>query len=364
MVFGDGLFLTVGAVNQLGHVPELVFLNCCYLGQINERAERRAAIRFHELAANLATQFIRIGAKAVIAAGWAVDDGAAHTFATTFYQAMLEDHANFMDAVRRAREQTHMAHPHTNTWGAYQAYGDPAFTLDGKKSNGDSETAPWYQPYEAVLAFEEIFQKCKRSCEVIERFPATTFNELWASTPVAWQDNSDILAAKAMTAGELGLLAEAIDAYDHAIAAEQSDAPIKAIQQRANLRARYAVYLGKGKVEQDGDKPVDPLALIIASLNELETLTKLQALETPEDQPDPEDQKKKKIEQLNFLGSAAKRAAQLFEKASKTRTDIQRETASKSGETTSLPPKPDLKGWPKTQLDWLKTLRRPLPRSS
>ena len=54
-------------------VPELVFMNCCFLGQIDPSVEEDTSVRYHELAANLATQFIKIGAKVVIAAGWAVD---------------------------------------------------------------------------------------------------------------------------------------------------------------------------------------------------------------------------------------------------------------------------------------------------
>ena len=41
MVLGDGLFLTPGAVKQLTNVPELVFLNCCFLGRIDVSAERQ-----------------------------------------------------------------------------------------------------------------------------------------------------------------------------------------------------------------------------------------------------------------------------------------------------------------------------------
>ncbi|MFX5245039.1 hypothetical protein ABTD35_19645, partial [Acinetobacter baumannii] len=32
MVIGDGWFLTPGDVEQMRYVPELVFINCCHLG--------------------------------------------------------------------------------------------------------------------------------------------------------------------------------------------------------------------------------------------------------------------------------------------------------------------------------------------
>ncbi len=337
MVLGDGLFWTVGAVNQLTHVPELVFLNCCYLGQINARAEKKAATRFHELAANLATQFIRIGAKAVIAAGWAVDDGAATTFATTFYRAMLEDGAEFIDAVKQARRQTYMAHPNTNTWGAYQAYGDPSFTLNGKKSGGRQHQISWYQPYEAVLAFNELTQKAQAVVQSDLAGLRAQFDERWRCTPAKWRGRSDILAAKARAAGELGLFAEAISAYDLAIAGDQSDAPIKAIEQRANLRARYALFLRKGKVTPSAETTAAPLDMIIRSMDELEDLRKLQEIGDPE-----KEEQKDNVERLSILGSAAKRASQLYVTATET-------AAAKEGRTAA----PD-----EEQIDWLKKAAR------
>ena len=337
MVLGDGLLWTAGAVNQLTHVPELVFLNCCYLGQINARAEKTAATRFHELAANLATQFIRIGAKAVIAAGWAVDDSAATTFATTFYRAMLEDGAEFIDAVTQARRQTYMAHPNTNTWGAYQAYGDPSFTLNGKKSGGRRHQPSWYQPYEAVLAFNELTQKAQAVVQSDLAYLREQFDERWRRTPAKWRKRSDILAAKARAAGELGLFSEAISAYDRAIAGDQSEAPIRAIEQRANLRARYALFLRKGKVTPSEDNAEAPLDMIIRSMDELDGLRKLQNVDDS-----AKGEQEDSIERLSILGSASKRACQLYVTATET-------AAAKAGRTAA----PD-----EEQIDWLKKAAR------
>lgn len=331
MVLGDGLFLTAGAVDQLTHVPELVFLNCCYLGQINARAEKEAVTRYHELAANLATQFIRIGAKAVIAAGWAVDDSAANTFATTFYEAMLDGRATFMEAVQEARRQTYVAHPNTNTWGAYQAYGDPSYTLNGKKPNAGNGETTWYQPYEAVLAFGELVQRAQAMVQNDLVSLRGEFDELWRCTRTEWRDKSEILAVKAKAAGELGLFETAIDTYDQAIAGKQSDAPIRAIEQRANLRARYAVFLKKGKV-QPGDKAtLLPLQMIEQSIKELEDLKTLQRIGDPE-----KDEQKDNSERLNILGSAAKRACQLYVSGA--------ETAAARDKKTDLPDEEQI-GW-------------------
>src|SRR5581483_658592 len=87
MVLGDDVFLTPTEVEQMRHVPEFVFINCCHLGKVDGLDTKRTDR--HRLAANLATQFIRMGVRAVVAAGWAVDDGAAHTFSRELYTQLL-----------------------------------------------------------------------------------------------------------------------------------------------------------------------------------------------------------------------------------------------------------------------------------
>jgi CHAT domain-containing protein len=82
LVLDDGVFFTAADAEQMRHVPELVFINCCHLGQT--AGEAPLFTSYHELAANLAVHLIRMGVRAVIAAGWAVDDAAAKTFARTF----------------------------------------------------------------------------------------------------------------------------------------------------------------------------------------------------------------------------------------------------------------------------------------
>ena len=59
------------------------------VGQSGSHRHRAATGNYHRLAASFATELIDIGVRAVVACGWAVDDGAASTFATTFYDRML-----------------------------------------------------------------------------------------------------------------------------------------------------------------------------------------------------------------------------------------------------------------------------------
>ncbi|CAN5179495.1 hypothetical protein BH11PSE9_BH11PSE9_21750 [soil metagenome] len=136
MVLSGQQLLTAGDVEQMSSVPDLVFINCCYSGR-DGNADLPTARRFPVLAASLALQFIKMGAKAVVAAGWQVDDAAAKLFSESFYQAMLSGKA-FGAAVKDARNAVYETHGrNNNTWGAYQCYGDPDWTLEGRETRNN-----------------------------------------------------------------------------------------------------------------------------------------------------------------------------------------------------------------------------------
>lgn len=123
-------FLTALTVRQLPVVPELVFLNCCHIGRMGDQTassdpDRQANI----LAASVARNLMDVGVRAVIAAGWAVEDEAAALFATTFYTHAVELGCGFGEAVRKTRELVRTTKPDSMTWAAYQCYGDPEFRL-------------------------------------------------------------------------------------------------------------------------------------------------------------------------------------------------------------------------------------------
>ncbi|EWT02401.1 hypothetical protein N865_06035 [Intrasporangium oryzae NRRL B-24470] len=147
MVLGGGMYLTAGEIGQMRQVPELVVVNCCHLGTVAADASDPSAPprsgNFHRLAASFATELIEIGVRGVVACGWAVDDGAASTFASSLYAALL-DGEPFGEAVSKARTATWEQHPDVNTWGAYQCYGDPDFRLarDGARPVKQESRAP------------------------------------------------------------------------------------------------------------------------------------------------------------------------------------------------------------------------------
>lgn len=127
MVIGKDTYLTPSMIQQLPYTPELVFVNCCHLGSVGNIDDVYKQHR-GELAANFGVELIKGGVKAIIVAGWAVNDAAAKLFAATFYREMFNGQS-FGDAVKEARKDCFRHFPHTNTWGAYQCYGDYSYKL-------------------------------------------------------------------------------------------------------------------------------------------------------------------------------------------------------------------------------------------
>jgi CHAT domain-containing protein len=120
LVLGEDDIFTADDVRNLPSTPDLVFLNCCHIGRIDPQVNK--------LAASMSEAFIQIGCRAVVAAGWAVDDKAAIDFAREFYNQMVAGET-FGRAVLEARKLVRRDHAQTNTWGAYQCYGNPDFRL-------------------------------------------------------------------------------------------------------------------------------------------------------------------------------------------------------------------------------------------
>lgn len=136
VVMEEGQRLTPGTFKQMSSVPEFVFINCCYSGHTDASAEKYMETRYR-LAANIGTQLIKLGVRAVVVAGWEVSDDAAKVWAETFYDELLKG-SYFGDSVRQARSICHGRFPEDNTWGAYQCYGDQFYRLAPEKQ---SETA-------------------------------------------------------------------------------------------------------------------------------------------------------------------------------------------------------------------------------
>jgi hypothetical protein len=309
MVIGQGMFLTPGDVQQMRYVPELVFVNCCHLGNTGGDGAR-----YNRLAANLGVEFIRMGVRAVVCAGWAVDDAAASTFATAFYGALL-DGQTFGDAVQVARSETWNAHRHVNTWGAYQCYGDPGYRLVRDGQQRRPRAAPdFYAPAELAIEARNLAEwtrMCskepgsddsrlqddvrKRIAALIQRVPAGRRDR--------WLARADTAAAIGTAFGEARLFAEAIEWLERAVHATEGDCPVRAVETCANHRVRLAAQEWADLRARDGVRAdADPATQLRRSeiAERIErAIAELDAINTRAPTPDRQA----------LLGSACKRLA-------------------------------------------------------
>lgn len=240
VVLSAGLLITACEIRAMNIVPELVFLNCCHLGSVNSGSNR--------LAASVSRELISIGVKAVVAAGWAVDDAAGARFAEVFYNAMTARRAQFGDALYEARNAAYREFPGTNTFGAYQAYGDPAFVLGPGEREESTGWAggPWVSINEVLDEFarERVSLSRRREAEAPVDVGATArkVDSILEKIPSAWKETSCLQAELGRLYGDLGS-AYFPQAQEHYLAAIQADdgdlrVPLLAVEQLANLEAR------------------------------------------------------------------------------------------------------------------------------
>ncbi len=239
MVLSEDTYLTAAELCKLSTVPDLVFINCCHLGRIEAGQEERK-VAFGKLAASIAEELIRMGVKAIIAAGWAVDDGAAATFAKVFYDRMLQK-ATFGDAVKDAREETYNKHQSSNTWGAYQCYGNPEFVLNlGGATSGP--TGKFYAPKEYRDKILSLTSAIGNASPDYRANIKKQLTELQSGIRPEWLDGQ-ILSAFGGAWAALGDYAQAIDYYRQAINDKGGKMSLEAVEQLANLEVRHALDL-------------------------------------------------------------------------------------------------------------------------
>lgn len=242
VVLSDDAFLGPREFRNLRRVPELVFLNCCYLATRDPNGLLKSLAPYDrpKFAAGIAETLIDLGVRCVVAAGWAVEQDAAKAFATTFYGQLLRN-ARFMDAVAEARRSARKLGG--NTWAAFQCYGDPDWTLRAS-----------YAPESAVSAMD------------VGKVPSATALVLVLQTMASEPRYADSVGSERLRGelealerehqeqfGTAGAVAEAFaDAwvrvdrgqalrwYERALAANDGRGSLRAAEQLGNLRVRVA----------------------------------------------------------------------------------------------------------------------------
>jgi len=258
MIIGEGLRLTPTLISKMRKTPSLVFLNCCHLGLVEQRSAH-GRVRFNRIAANLATQFIRMGSRAVVAAGWEVDDSAAEHFAAVFHERMAGN-ATLAEAIHAARLSTHDKHADRNTFGAYQCWGDPEFRLDpiGRLRDARTGLVRYASPHrytleaanlcnDALTASEPRRASLDASAKRLLASMIDQYGDPWHSPDRrdrAWHaERVRALAGLGRAFGELGELPSAIRLLRVAYRLDASALSVKDLEQLGSFECQYAVFL-------------------------------------------------------------------------------------------------------------------------
>ncbi len=264
VVIDRGIAITPNVVRQLPVVPELVFLNCCHLGRVTgSHADVGDANR---LAASVARELMRIGVRAVVAAGWAVDDDAAVVFAETFYARMGAGEL-FGTAVHQARRQVREQYPSSMTWAAFQCYGDPGYALRSFHAEGSRAAMP-VSPDELVRRVQTVSVLAAKiglpDFAELTRLESDLVTELdgYRDRLDEWRWNGPaVLFELGFAYGELGRYREAVDCYRRAWAdPAASTAPLRLLEQLGSLETRLAQRLHRGPDAGGAEETVAALA--------------------------------------------------------------------------------------------------------
>ncbi len=249
VVLSNDSFLGPAEIRNLRVVPELVFVNCCHLASGDPdqvlSPPPNSLLDRATFASGVARALIEIGVRCVVAAGWAVDDDAAAVFAENFYGALLRG-SRFIEAVGAARTAAYNASPHSNTWAAYQCYGDADWVFRRKAPDADQVLAPRVTDYSHVgsiaslkLALERIVVETKyQGADRAERL--LDLRELEKQFTTGWGANGSVAELFGEAFTEVGAIESGMHWYERAVSAPDGRASMKAAEQLANVRGRFA----------------------------------------------------------------------------------------------------------------------------
>ncbi|SEW07341.1 CHAT domain-containing protein [Chitinophaga sp. YR573] len=236
MVIGSKVYLSTREIAQMSTVPELVFVNCCSLGEADGVAEEFYRDRY-QLAANIGIQLIENGVKAVVAAGWAVNDDAAYDFTEQFYTAMFEGY-NFGLAIQKARKYIYDKYPdNNNTWGAYQCYGDPFYKLTDLSYNAPAAKTNFVMPQEADDALFNLLNKVQMGNRTVEEY-LQKLDVISTAIDKADLRNAAITEKEALIYAELGEYDMAVAKFEQLLKAENAAFSFLATESYCNISSK------------------------------------------------------------------------------------------------------------------------------
>ena len=323
VVLSDGLLLSATEIGLMENVPDLVFLSCCHLGKIGPEAGAGS----NRLAYSLSRELIDMGVRCVVAAGWEVDDSAAQTFTETFFTEMAGHNASFGDAIKTARRAAFDAHPGCNTWGAYQAYGDPSFQLkvqrgaapDNQEMHAPDELIDWLEQrrLDSRLATAGQNRKAAELKTVGFKAVAQRVKTRLKNVPETWIDLPEVQQAIGRLYGAYGRegFQPAREALLKAIGQDSTRGlvSIATIEQLANIEARQAEQISEAGPDQDLNVAASLARDAIARLESLIALSAIQ----PHARLEANRGASRTPERQAILGSAHKRRAIVLARSGK-----------------------------------------------
>jgi CHAT domain-containing protein len=271
VVIGKDVYLGALEIAKMRTTPDVVFLNCCHLGAM--QLPYRGTPRADRLASSISRQLIENGVRAVIAAGWAVEDKAAHRFATTIYDELLGG-GELGVATLNARKAVWEHHRSTNTWGAYQVYGPPAFRLD-PAAGGTAQREELVAPRELADELAALKRRAEDAPDVLATALAKELEALLEATPKEWLRGHELSAVGDVWA-LLARYEEAVEYYEKAQNDWDASSSVRSFEQLLNVRAKWAVE----RIRRPDDPGPEASKLLTDAAESADLLLKLG--ETPE----------------------------------------------------------------------------------
>ena len=282
VVLSGDTYLGPSEIGQMRAVPELVFVNCCHLAKVPDEllGQRPDPFNRSAFAASTAEALIAIGVRCVVAAGWAVDDDPAELFAQVFYTQLLQG-SSFIESVGQAREETWRKHEHSNTWAAYQCYGDPDWRLHGadrrtvRPGLTESDLKALYGGISSaqgvLIALEKLTVDAR--FEHVDRTEqhkhlvhlAQRFGPVWGHQGAVAEAIGTAFIANGFNDAGIGW-------YERAVAANDGGASLRAAEQLSNQYARRAwkrVEALKADAAGTWPEPADARATLAAARTDI-----------------------------------------------------------------------------------------------
>ncbi len=277
VVTGEGPHhrLTALDFRAMSTQPDLVFLNCCHLGRLEAAdadkkleswADPQHLRQPHKLAATVATQLMQNGVKAVVVAGWEVDDQAAAAFADRLYRDLLEGKP-FGDSVFRARTAAFDVTGETsNTWGAYQCYGDPDFQL---VTGSHRKEGP-----DTIVSDNQLIQKLKILSSDAGQADDEHLGKLTDELERLVEGVGDRLGSAHVTLAigdaynSVGDFRKAAESFERCFLSPDGRGELRAIEQYANMLVRDASRTTGGEDLRPFATAVQKLEAIIGAVGE------------------------------------------------------------------------------------------------